>query len=629
MDNLTQKEKKSIIIKLVVSMLLFIAMIIIGLVLTVGNNITKKLKGEVASVDEKAASTCDDLISDNYGYITFRSPNYNDADLERILPVTLTFTDRDTKAVYTKVITIKDIECFNCDDKKIMVPSGNYDIKVTKPGYLYNYYEDTTIKPNSEIYLYSDFFDLVTGDLNGDGLVNDKDLIEPEEKIQNINSWYKKGSLYTGEYIIDQEDFELTYGQVKQLNYHTSEYFKKTYQPSWHSTNSKVAKVENGLVTPLSVGTTKINIDNSNYINVSVIERGSILLEENEITMNGIETKQIKYSYSSDNTFGDSKPTFVSSNTSVVMVNENGELKSLKKGSATITVKAGFNTTATIKVTVNDVPAEDFEIAEEKLTFDGYEQKQISVKPVPENATVYNYKYEVVDDTYASVTTDGLVTSKKSGSTRVKVTLIQEEKEISRYVDVKINYVATESITYKNNITLDGAVTENIEVTYNPSNGLDRQIIATSDDVYEETTHKILRNVTTSDGNIKAVSSYPGNATINFNIDREQGTDLTGVINVIVNDVPLTGVSLSGGGYWPLTELNMVINLKGSPYNYTGNHSIGTITSATSSNTNYAKISRYDSYSVYLYHGINTKGSSNICVKTSTGKSACTTVYRN
>ena len=64
-------------------------------------------------------------------------------------------------------------------------------------------------------------------------------------------------------------------------------------------------------------------------------------------------------------------------------------------------------------------------------------------------------------------------------------------------------------------------------------------------------------------------------------------------------------------------------------YGYTGNHSIGTITSATSSNTNYAKISRYDSYSVYLYHGINTKGSSNICVKTSTGKSACTTVYRN
>lgn len=629
MDNLTQKEKKSIIIKLVVSMLLFIAMIIIGLVLTVGNNITKKLKGEVASVDEKAASTCDDLISDNYGYITFRSPDYNDDNLERILPVTLTFTDRDTKTVYTKVITIKDIECLNCDDKKIMVPSGNYDIKVTKPGYLYNYYEDTTIKPNSGIDLYSGFFDLVKGDLNGDGLVNDKDLIEPEEKIQNINSWYKKGSLYTGEYIIDQEDFELTYGQIKQLTYHTSEYFKKTYQPSWHSTNSKVAKVENGLVTPLSVGTTKINIDNSNYINVSVIERGSILLEENEITMNGIETKQIKYSYSSDNTFGDSKPTFVSSNTSVVMVNENGELKSLKKGSATITVKAGFNTTATIKITVNDVPAEDFEIEEEKLTFDGYEQKQILVKPVPENATVYNYKYEVVDDTYASVTTDGLVTSKKSGSTRVKVTLIQDEKEISRYVDVKINYVATESITYKSNITLEGAVTENVEVTYYPSNGLDRQIIATSDDVYEDTTYKILRNVTTSEGNIKVASSYPGNATINLSIDREQGTDLTGVINVTVNDVPLTSVSLSGGGYWPLTTLNMVINLNGSPYNYTKNRSIGTITSVTSSNTNYAKVSSYDSYSVYLYHGISTKGSSNICVTTSTGKSACTTVYRN
>ncbi len=609
MDNLTHEEKKSLIIKVIICVVLLVLVIIVGLVLNIGENLTSKLKGEVASVDEKASSTCDNLISDNYGYITFNSPNYNDADLERILPVTLTFTDRDTKVVYTKVITIKDIEDFEYSVKEIMVPSGSYDIKVTKPGYLYNYYEDTTIKPNSEKYLSSEFFDLVTGDLNGDGLVNDKDLIEPEEKIQNINYWFKKGVLYTGEYIIEQKDFELTYGQTMQLTYRKSDYFTKTVNPTWQSIDTRVAKVEDGLVTPLSVGTTEIRVGNSEYVNVSVVEHGNIVLDDTEMVMDGIQTKQLNYTYSSDNTFGDSKPRWSSSNTSIVRVDENGVVTSLSKGTATITATAGFGTTASIKITVNDVEAEDFEIVEKTLTFDGYENKQINVKAIPENATVYKYKYEVVDDTYASVTTDGLVTSKKSGSTKVKVTLVQGEKEVSRYVDVKINYVATESISYETTVAFDGSEKENINITYNPSNGLDRNIIAVSDDVYEETTNKILSSITTSDGNIKVVSSYPGDAIINLTIDREQGEDLTGVINVSVTDVPITSLTRSSANEVPLlSELN--VYFYGSPSNYTKNHSFS-ITGVNSSSI-YYEVGRASTSYIYIFRSATTVSSAEI-----------------
>ena len=628
MDDLTQKERKSIIIKMIISIVLLITMIIIGLVLTIGDNIIGKLKGNITEMDEKASSTCEDLVLNNYGYIKFRSPDYDDERLKEILPVTLIFKDRNTGEIYNKKISIKDIICYDCDDKQIKIPVGNYDMKVIKPGFLYNFYEDTTISSNKEIYLGTGFFNLIRGDLNNDGLINDNDLIEPEEKIQNINSWYKKGGLYEGEYIIDQEDFTLTYGQTKQLSYHTSDYFKKTGTPSWYSYNSKVAKVENGLVTPMSVGTAKITVDNSQYVKVSVIESGSILLDETDITMNGIETKQINYKYSDDNTFGDSKPKFTSSDTSVAMVDENGTIKSLKKGTAIITVKAGFNTTETINVTVNDVDAEDFKIEEKEITFDGYEQKQIELKPIPSNATIYKYNYEVVDDTYASVTTDGLVTSKKSGTTKVKVTLVMEDKEISKYIDIKINYVQTESISYNiTNLNFIGSETKNVLVTYYPSNGLDRKIIATSDDVYKNTTEKIL-SVYTRDGNISISSDYPGNATINFMIHREQGEDLTGVITASVSDVPIDKIYLTNSGDFGLRTLKQM-TLTASPSNYTLNHSYGGIISATSSNTGFATIGSFSLGHVNVWRKVGRKGSSNICVKTSDGRSICATVYKN
>lgn len=652
MDNLTQEEKKSIIIKVVVSIALLIAMIIIGLVLTFGSNLTSRLKGEAISANPDALATCDNLIAENYGYIKF-----NDTDsAKEMLPVTLTFTDRKTGDIYTKEITDKDFN-MNSWEIEARIPVGNYDIKITKPGYLYTLYEDVTINSNSNYYL--NITNMLTGDITGDG-------------IENIGRWYKKGILYTGEFIIDQDNVVLTYDNKNaMLTYHKSEYFKKEGTFSWYSSNSNVASVDqNGEVTAKKVGTAKISYGGSNYVTVTVKEEGSIIIED-KITMDGITSKQLSWSYS-DSTFQNSPATFSSSNTSVVTVDEKGVLKSYKAGTAIITVKAGFNTTAKITVTVNDVVAKDFEVSyeddntesEDGLTINGYKHKQLTIKSSPENATIYDYEYEIVDekekldDTYATVTTDGVITSKKSGTTYVKVTLTsntEEEsnsntKEKSKIIPINITYVQTKAIAIdtefhdpieneiyskysdENVLSFDGAELKNIEIKYYPSNGLDREIVATSADDSGNST-KILSVVSSGDGHINARSAYPGNATINFSIDREKGEQFTGKINVAVTDVPITGAKLNaiGGtdfGSGTLKQLTM----DAVPSNHTLNYSIGFIEKATSSNTSFATIGSSSigvSSVVNVWRKIGKTGSTRICAYTTKNYSACTTLYKN
>lgn len=621
MDNLTDEEKKSLIIKIVVSVVLLIAMIIIGLVLTFGGSISNRLRGDVtgAEVDAKASATCDNLIQENYGTIELRG---NTDIVLSMLPITLEFVDKETNTAYKKVLTLDEYDS-TYEYYTFKIPVGTYDIKITKPGYLYVFYEDQSIVNSRTISFY--ISNLIPGDINGDGYINDEDLNDfdsyrnktcsslsgdealicdavdmnddgvvnsedytlLEQNVGRVYAWYKNGSLYTGQYIIDQDDFELTYGQTMQLTYHKTDYFNQSYTSNWRSSNTRVAMVEDGVVTPVSVGTAEISFGNSEPVTVTVSEKGSIILEESDITMDGITEKQIKYSYSDDNTFNGAKPTFTSSNTSIITVDENGVIKSLKKGTAKVTVKAGFNTTATVNVTVNDVEAEDFTINEKSIVFNGYEKKQIDITPIPSNATIYKYSYEVVDDEYASVTTDGVVTSKKSGSTRVKVTLTQDEKEISRYVDIEINYVPTESISYEESISFNGSTTMNVDVTYYPANGLDRKIVATSDDVYGDTNNKILSSISTSEGNVRVTSAYPGEATINLVIDREQGEDLTGTITANVSDVGITLESLSpsNSSYKVSLLFGLLVNFDLNS-NYTHNHTFS-ITHASSSDDSY------------------------------------------
>lgn len=659
MDNLTDEEKKSLIIKIVISVVLLIAMIIIGLVLTFGVSISNRLRGDVtgAEVDAKASATCDNLIQENYGFVQLGG-KYLDEALS-MLPITLELVDKETNTAYKKVLTLDE-----CDPTyeyyTFKIPVGTYDIKITKPGYLYVFYENRSIVNSGTNYLY--ISNLIPGDINGDGYINDEDLNDfdsyrnktcsslsgdealicdavdmnddgvvnsedytlLEQNVGRVYAWYKNGSLYTGQYIIDQDDFELTYGQTMQLTYHKTDYFNQSYTSNWRSSNTRVATVEDGVVTPVSVGTAEISFGNSEPVTVTVSEKGSIILEESDITMDGITEKQIKYSYSDDNTFNGAKPTFTSSNTSIITVDENGVIKSLKAGTAKVTVKAGFNTTATVNVTVNDVEAEDFTINEKSIVFNGYEKKQIDITPIPSNATIYKYSYEVVDDEYASVTTDGVVTSKKSGSTRVKVTLTQGEKEISRYVDIEINYVPTESISYEENVSFDGATTRNISVTYYPANGLDREIVATSDDVYGDTNNKILSSISTSEGNVRVTSAYPGEATINLVIDREQGEDLTGTITANVSDVAVTRLSVPSSTFGTLSYF-ISVTISPYPSNYTKNHYVGGYSIYSGESNSFAQATLSGSTLTVRRRAAQYSGSLTVCVRSEAGYTGCGT----
>lgn len=143
-----------------------------------------------------------------------------------------------------------------------------------------------------------------------------------------------------------------------------------------------------------------------------------------------------------------------SSAKSVVSVSSKGKLKALKKGKATVTVKAtlaGISTTKTVKVTV--VPSSSFNKVK-TLQAKAFNNElavgkscKISVTFNPSNASNKNVIYASSDPSVATVSRSGKVVAKKTGQTRIiatscdnakvkaSVVLTVSGKEMTVYVD--------------------------------------------------------------------------------------------------------------------------------------------------------------------------------------------------
>ena len=129
---------------------------------------------------------------------------------------------------------------------------------------------------------------------------------------------------------------------------------------TWTTSNRNIAVVENGVVRCLGEGTVTITassagISSSVTIKVSKVSPSSISIEnatsgDIKLALNKTMylVKKIIPTNSTNQTV-----TWTSSNSSIVSVDNNGMIKGLKAGTATITVKTVNNKTATVKVTVS------------------------------------------------------------------------------------------------------------------------------------------------------------------------------------------------------------------------------------------------------------------------------------
>jgi len=241
----------------------------------------------------------------------------------------------------------------------------------------------------------------------------------------------------------------------------------------------------------------------------------SIILSENEITLNKGESNRLEYTINPNDTTQDKTLTWKSSDESVVTV-ENGLIKAVGRGTATITVTTTNGKKATAKVTVKEpkVLSVTVEKTEYNLTIDS---EDITINPTIETQDNPTYEIEWTSSNENVVTIEEGVL-KVIGTGAATITLKAQDKIAT--IEVNVTSPLKEIQLNKTEITLNKDETTNLEVTFNP--------IDTTDDKTLTWTSSDETVVTVENGLIKAV----GRGTATITVTTTNGKKATAKVTV-------------------------------------------------------------------------------------------------
>ena len=182
-------------------------------------------------------------------------------------------------------------------------------------------------------------------------------------------------------------------------------------EPSYKFTseNENIATVsENGTVTALSEGTTIVTIkvgSDKNVLTCKITVLSPYLSSENE-ALNAGETKKINVNCGANQNIN-----YVSNDTSIVTVDNNGNITALRKGTTTVTITVD-DTVLTLNVTVNNDPTLNIN----KKTIYAGNSFNLKIIGLVGNATFTSSNSKV-----ATVDSNGKVTCKSAGNSNISV----------------------------------------------------------------------------------------------------------------------------------------------------------------------------------------------------------------
>lgn len=233
------------------------------------------------------------------------------------------------------------------------------------------------------------------------------------------------------EFYINGTEISLSEGNTYQLSLVSSEN-DDVHEYEFEVDDKNIAEVdENGNVIAKSEGTTTVHVkykkDNS-YKDVTI----HVIKSENEIKVNNIKLEKItksltvgeeltiKYTIEPSNATNQIV-SWISSDSSVVSVDQSGKIKAKKEGTAVITAQVG-NKKDDCKIVVvgkNNTKIEDkVTLNKQSISLNLYEKYQLTATSNNKNVT---YTWSSSNNDVASVSNNGLVTAKKAGSATITV----------------------------------------------------------------------------------------------------------------------------------------------------------------------------------------------------------------
>lgn len=167
--------------------------------------------------------------------------------------------------------------------------------------------------------------------------------------------------------------------------------------------------------------------------------------------------------------------TFKSLNEKVATVDANGVVTGVSEGNADIVItteEGGFEAKCTVRV--DGIDARGIERVGDKTVTMGLNQtRQLQVKITPSDTTNKNVQWTSSNNSVATVDSNGVVTSKNSGSTIITATT---HNELKTEFFIEVETSVTNIILNSNEINLNPGGTFKLDATVNPSNASNKNI---------------------------------------------------------------------------------------------------------------------------------------------------------
>ena len=253
---------------------------------------------------------------------------------------------------------------------------------------------------------------------------------------------------------------------------------------TWESNNPEVATVSStGVVTARRPGNAIITVRTSNGLtdtcNITVISQiTSVHLNLTAITLDEGVSQTLRATINPSDTTDDKTLTWLSSNTNVATVDQEGNVTAVKEGVATITVTTVNGRRAECKITVNkpseNIPIESVSLDKTTLTLEEQEAETLVATINPSDTTDdTTLTWKSSNPEVATVDNNGKVTAVKEGSATITVTTVNG-KEATCTVTVTKKPVPIESVSLnKTTLTLKTGMAETLVATINPSDTTD------------------------------------------------------------------------------------------------------------------------------------------------------------
>ncbi|MCQ2484561.1 MAG: Ig-like domain-containing protein, partial [Clostridia bacterium] len=279
---------------------------------------------------------------------------------------------------------------------------------------------------------------------------------------------------------LNTSTLSLEYGQTAQLV--ATVYPSNAYNKGVHfvSDSTDVATVDdNGNITTVGNGTAIITAitDDGDYIaqcQVTVsVKVTSVDLDQKNITVNVGNTITINADVTPD-AASDKTVKWTSSDNTIATVDDNGTVRGVKTGTATITAKTndgGFEACCTVNV-INAVNG--ITISDRNITLYANKTKQLKAAVTPADADNQSIVWESNDDDVATVSSTGLVTAKMPGTAIITVKSV--DGGYTATCTVTVGKHVTSIILSDTELSMPASTSDTLYATVMPLSAFDKTV---------------------------------------------------------------------------------------------------------------------------------------------------------